>query len=115
MAVSTTSIVGNTIGIANTNGIITTNTTAMNPYYNGYDVNRDTIYGIPSHDWHRIPQSEQRYWAERYDRQHRDRQLYEQERSYREAMLYEEKQKKIAVKAAPASDFMNNTLLLLEN
>lgn len=115
MAITSTAITGGTIGIANTNGVITANTTAMNPYYNGYDVNRDTIYGIPSHDWHRMPQSEQRYYAERYG----EREFREREYRYRREMdrMYDvmAEQKQVLVKKAPTSDYMNNTLLLLEN
>lgn len=108
MAISATSIDGTTLtGSSITSGIITANTTMYNSSYRDYNMNHDTIYGIPSRDWQRMSASEQRHWAERY----------EHERNYREAMLYEEKQKQkqVLVKKAHTADFLNNTLLLLEN
>lgn len=117
MAVSTTSIVGNTIGTA-TSGFITTannNTTVYNPYGDGYNVASDTIYGVPSYEWQRLSASDQRYYAERY----RQREYQEREYRYRKEMdrmhLGMAEQTKVPVKKAPASDYMNNTLLLLEN
>ena len=97
----------NTTGIGTICGgtIVATNTSGAY-----YDVNRQTVYGIPAHDWQRMPDSERRYWAERYERERYD------ELRRASAMPPDiAEPKKVAVKTAPEPAFLNNkTLLLLE-
>lgn len=108
-----TAIAGGTIGMVTTN-----NTTTASPYYNGYNVASDTIFGVPSYEWHKLSSMEQRYYAERWNERERDRSLYDAQRKQNQ-MLREMMDQGIPeapkMSKAPEPSFTSNKLLLLEN
>jgi len=102
-----TTIAGGTIGMVNTN--------TSGPMYNhGYNIASDTVFGVPSYEWSRMSSMEQRYYAERWHEQERQRVQHEQDRRYRNEMnrLIPEAPK---TSKAPEPSFTSNKLLLLEN
>jgi hypothetical protein len=73
--------------------------------YAGYDMNSDTVCGVPVWDWNHMSQDEQIHYARKWE---------EHRRQYERDAQFPREQKVIPVKADPTGYLSNTKLLLLE-
>lgn len=98
MAISTGIFATNsTVGTNNITG--TTIASASIGFNPSYDLNSDTVYGVPVRDFHRMSYDEQKYFVRRWEDGHR-------------ACQSRLQQEQAPVKG-PSSGYLNNTTLLL--
>ena len=101
-----------------TNSVISGGTGATIGMWNSntsvYNIANDFIYGIPSHEWHRLSAMDQRYYAEMWHEREQKRMSYEHSRN-----PLAPENRRVTAASEPmkpyAPEYMTNKLLLLEN
>lgn len=104
VATSTTAIGNSFVTIANGGSYVTDGTA-------GYNISRDTVYGVPSDVWQRMPESERRFYAEKWQYEKMQERRYREDERSAELRRQMDEAPKVVKKLEPV--FLTNTKLLL--